>query len=78
LSECDADITASGALGSIGDDAKHIEVAMSASGGTKRQRKRERAFLQFYDTLSLRAAMAAVGGSLAFLAWVAVRFLVLS
>ncbi len=45
---------------------------MSASGGTE-YRRRDKEFLQFYDTLSLRVTIAAVGGSIAFLAWVAVR-----
>jgi hypothetical protein len=49
---------------------------MSASGGTKRLRRREKEFLQLHDTLSFRATIAAVGGSIAFLAWVAVRSLV--
>ena len=49
---------------------------MSASGGTKRRRRRDRAFLQFYETFSLRATIAAVTGSIAFLAWVAVRSVV--
>ena len=49
---------------------------MSASDETKRHRRREKEFLQFHDTLSLRATIAAVGGSIVFLAWVAVRSLI--
>lgn len=48
---------------------------MSASGGTKRHRRRERAFLQFYETISRHAAIAAVTGGIVFLAWVSVRSL---
>ncbi len=48
---------------------------MSASGGTKRRRRRDKAFLQFYETFSLHATIAAVTGSIAFLAWVAIRSL---
>ena len=43
------------------------------SSGTKRRRKRERRFLEFYDTVSIRATIAGVGGSIALLAWVAAR-----
>jgi hypothetical protein len=46
---------------------------MSASSGEKRRRKRERQFLEFYDALSIRAAIAGVGGSLVLLAWFAAR-----
>ena len=52
------------------------EIAMSVSGGTKRRRRRDRAFLQFYEMFSRHAAIAAVTGTIAFLAWVAVRSLV--
>lgn len=48
-------------------------VRMRVSSGQKRRRKRERRFLEFYDTLSMRATLLAVGGSLALLAWVAAR-----
>ena len=48
------------------------EVRMSSSG-VKRRRKRERRFLEFYDTISIRATIAGVGGSIALLAWVAAR-----
>jgi hypothetical protein len=51
---------------------------MSAGGGIKRRRRREREFLQFYDTVSLRATIAAIGGTIAFLAWVAIRTVVAS
>jgi len=46
---------------------------MSNSSGMKRRRKRERRFLEFYDTISIRATIAGVGGSIALLAWVAAR-----
>ena len=46
---------------------------MSVSSGQKRRRKRDRRLVQFFDTLSLRATFAAVGGSIALLAWVAAR-----
>ena len=49
---------------------------MSVSGGTKRRRRRDRAFLQFYEMFSHHAAIAAVTGTIAFLAWVVVRSLV--
>lgn len=45
---------------------------MSGSG-VKRRRKRDRRFLEFYDTISIRATIAGVGGSIALLAWVAAR-----
>jgi hypothetical protein len=47
--------------------------AMSASSGEKRRRKRDRQFLEFYDTLSLRATVAGVGGSIALLLFVVAR-----
>jgi hypothetical protein len=47
--------------------------AMSASSGEKRRRKRDRLFLEFYDTLSLRATVAGVGGSIALLLFVIAR-----
>lgn len=46
---------------------------MSASSGEKRRRKRERQFLEFYDTMSLRATIAGVGGSIALLVWIVAR-----
>lgn len=49
-----------------------------SSSGMKRRRKRERHFLEFYDTISTRAAIAGVGGSIALLAWVAARSVFLS
>ena len=48
---------------------------MSASSGEKRRRKRDRQFLEFYDTLSVRAAVAGVGGSIALLLFVVARSL---
>lgn len=48
-------------------------VRMSVSSGEKRRRKRDRRFVQFYDALSMRATFAAVGGSIALLAWIAAR-----
>ena len=45
---------------------------MSGSG-TKRRRKRERRFLEIYETVSIRATIAGVGGSIVLLAWVAAR-----
>lgn len=44
-----------------------------SSSGLKRRRKRERRFLEFYDTISIRATVIGVGGSIALLAWVAAR-----
>ena len=50
---------------------------MSASSGAKRRRRREKKretkFLHFYETVSLRAAIAGVAGSVALLVWVAIR-----
>ncbi len=46
---------------------------MSASSGEKRRRKRDRQFLEFYDTLSLRATAVGVGGSIALLLFVVAR-----
>ena len=46
---------------------------MSTSSGEKRRRKRERRFLEFYDTVSMRATVAGVGGGIALLLWVAAR-----
>ena len=46
---------------------------MSASSGEKRRRKRERRFLEFYDTLSMRATIVGVGGGIALLVFVAAR-----
>jgi hypothetical protein len=46
--------------------------AMSGSG-EKRRRKRDRRFIEFYETLSVRATIIGVGGSIALLAWVAAR-----
>lgn len=48
---------------------------MSASSGEKRRRKRDRQFLEFYDTLSVRATFAGVGGSIALLLFVVARSL---
>jgi hypothetical protein len=48
-------------------------VVMSATSGEKRRRKRERQFLDFYDTMSMRATVAGVGGGIALLLWVAAR-----
>ena len=45
---------------------------MSGSG-EKRRRKRDRRFNEFYETLSIRATIAGVGGGIALLAWVAAR-----
>jgi hypothetical protein len=45
---------------------------MSGSG-QKRRRKRERRFIEFYDTLSVRASIVGVAGSIALLVWVAAR-----
>ena len=45
---------------------------MSGSG-RKRRRKRQRRFVEFYETLSIRATIAGVGGGIALLAWVAAR-----
>jgi hypothetical protein len=47
--------------------------AMSVGSGEKRRRKRDRQFLEFYDTLSLRATVAGVGGSIALLLFVVAR-----
>jgi hypothetical protein len=44
-----------------------------ATSGMKRRRKRERRFVEFYETLSVRAAIVGVGGSIALLTWVAAR-----
>ena len=44
-----------------------------STSGMKRRRKRERRFLEFFDTISIRATIAGVGGSIALLAWVAAR-----
>ena len=56
---------------------RSVEVAMSASSGAKRRRRREKKretkFLHFYETVSLRAAIAGVAGSVALLVWVAIR-----
>jgi hypothetical protein len=41
--------------------------------GEKRRRKRDRRFADFYETLSIRASIIGVGGSIALLAWVAAR-----
>lgn len=41
--------------------------------GAKRRRKRDRRFIEFYETLSIRATIVGVGGSIALLAWVAAR-----
>ena len=46
--------------------------AMSGSG-EKRRRKRDRRFIEFYETVSIRATIIGVGGSIALLAWVAAR-----
>ena len=46
---------------------------MSASSGTKRRRKKDRRLLDFYDTLSMRATIAGVGGGVALLVWIAAR-----
>ena len=48
-------------------------VVMSATSGEKRRRKRERQFLDFYDTITMRATVAGVGGGIALLLWVAAR-----
>jgi transposase-like protein len=48
---------------------------MSASSGEKRRRKRDRQFLEFYDTLSVRATVAGVGGSIVLLLFVVARSL---
>jgi hypothetical protein len=45
---------------------------MSGSG-EKRRRKRDRRFIEFYETLSIRATIVGVGGGIALLAWVAAR-----
>jgi hypothetical protein len=45
---------------------------MSGSG-MKRRRKRERRLLELYDTVSIRATIAGVGGSIVLLAWMAAR-----
>jgi hypothetical protein len=47
--------------------------AMSVSSGEKRRRKRDRQFLEFYDTLSARATVAGVAGSIALLLFVVAR-----
>jgi|GEM_PF-1779235 hypothetical protein len=49
-----------------------------SSSGMKRRRKKERRFLEFYDTISIRATVIGVGGSIALLAWVAARSVFLS
>ncbi len=49
-----------------------------SSSGMKRRRKKERRFLDFYDTISIRATIAGVGGSIVLLAWVAARSVFLS
>lgn len=49
-----------------------------SSSGMKRRRKRERRFIEFYETISIRASIAGVGGSIALLAWVAARSVLLS
>lgn len=46
---------------------------MSASSGEKRRRKRDRQFLEFYDTLSVRATVAGVGGGIVLLLFVVAR-----
>jgi len=46
---------------------------MSASSGEKRRRKKDRRLVEFYDTLSMRATIAGVGGSIALLVWIAAR-----
>jgi hypothetical protein len=46
---------------------------MSVSSGEKRRRKRDRQFLEFYDTLSARATVAGVAGSIALLLFVVAR-----
>jgi len=43
------------------------------SSGEKRRRKRDRRFIDFYETLSMRATIVGVGGSIALLAWTAAR-----
>ena len=50
---------------------------MSGSG-EKRRRKRDRRFIEFYETVSIRATIIGVGGSIALLAWVAARSVFLS
>ena len=43
------------------------------TSGEKRRRRRDRRFMEFYETLSVRATVVGVGGSIALLAWVAAR-----
>jgi hypothetical protein len=57
----------------VPDDERGVR--MSASSGEKRRRKRDRQFLEFYDTLSVRATLAGVGGSIALLLFVVARSL---
>lgn len=54
-------------------DDRREAAEMSASSGEKRRRKRERQFLHFYDTMSLRATVAGVGGGIVLLIWIAAR-----
>ena len=49
---------------------------MSASSGTKRRRRRDRRFLEFYDTLSMQATILAVVATFGFLAFQVARTLV--
>ena len=39
---------------------------MSTSSGEKRRRKRERRFIEFYDTLSMRATRVAIAATCGF------------
>jgi hypothetical protein len=44
-----------------------------STSGERRRRKRERRFVQFYETLSARASVAGVVAASAFLVWLAFR-----
>jgi hypothetical protein len=48
---------------------------MSASSGEKRRRRRERRFLDFHDTLSVRSTVVAIAATCGFLIWQAARSL---
>jgi hypothetical protein len=48
---------------------------MSASSGEKRRRRKERQFLAFHDTLSVRSTLVAIAATCGFLIWQAARSL---
>lgn len=49
--------------------------AMSKSSGERRRRKRERQFVQFFDTLSMQASRAGILVTSLFLVWLVARTL---